>query len=65
MPCSESQKKANLKWNAKNKEYMKQFISKNNSLYNSTHRDIVNKRSNNRYHFLQECKKFRNILLEN
>jgi hypothetical protein len=63
MPCSESQKKANLKWNAKNKEYMRGFHIINMNKYTNSHRDIVNKRNIDRYHFLQECKRFRNILL--
>lgn len=64
MTYTPAQRKANIKWDLENKEYMHSFILKNNKTYADRNRALLNQKSRATYHFKQECKRFRNILLE-
>jgi hypothetical protein len=61
---SEAQKRAVLKWNAKNQDYVRELNRANVSAYRERSREEINIRYMKRYYYLQECKKFRNILFE-
>lgn len=64
MTYSDAQKKANLKWNYENKEYMHDFILNNSKAYKDRNRYSINLKNREKLHFKKECERLRNILLE-
>jgi hypothetical protein len=52
------------KWREANKDKYNEMMKDHNKKYYKENKEIQSEKNLKRYHYNQECKKFRNILLE-